>query len=216
MARLPALIDALAAVDGRPRGAVDHVGRVIREAGLIQTTKRGRGAAEMTARDAAWLVIGLYGADQPANAVHAAKVFGGAAPLGYAKAEFSARPDLRPLAAAQTLVDALAAVIELGPRLAAASSIRQSSLPGGLSLQWFQAPGYAAMLTLERPSGRASISLGWSRALRARPHQEVYYNRQDGFAVTAPFSEPYEVETRVQTDVFITLHRALFPAAVPE
>jgi hypothetical protein len=63
MAKLPALISAMVSVDGRDREAIDHIGRTIREGGYIPTGKRGGGAAEMTAKEAANLILGLYGAD---------------------------------------------------------------------------------------------------------------------------------------------------------
>ena len=75
MARLPALIDDLAAHDPRGRPTVELIARNIREAGLITTTKRGRGAAEMTARDAAALLIGLCCSDGPKDAADAVRKF---------------------------------------------------------------------------------------------------------------------------------------------
>ena len=65
MAKLPALVTALAEVDGRERQAVEHIGRTIREAGYIPTGKRGGGAADMTAREAANFLMALNGADTP-------------------------------------------------------------------------------------------------------------------------------------------------------
>lgn len=57
MAKLPALVSALAEADGRERPTIDHIARVIREAGYIPTGKRGVGAAEMDIRSAANLLI---------------------------------------------------------------------------------------------------------------------------------------------------------------
>jgi hypothetical protein len=68
MAKLPALVSALAECDGRDRATLEHIARVIREAGYIPTTKRGAGAAEMTAREAANLFIGANGCDAPKDA----------------------------------------------------------------------------------------------------------------------------------------------------
>lgn len=65
MAKLPALVTEVARIDGRARETVDHIARVIRERGYITTGKRGGGAAEMTAREAANLLIALNGADSP-------------------------------------------------------------------------------------------------------------------------------------------------------
>ncbi|HEX4196219.1 MAG TPA: hypothetical protein VHZ26_02130 [Caulobacteraceae bacterium] len=75
MARLPALIDDLAKHDPRGRATVEHVARVVREAGLIQTTKRGRGAADMTVSDAAALLIGLCCTEVPKDAPDAVREF---------------------------------------------------------------------------------------------------------------------------------------------
>lgn len=68
MAKLPALVSALAKTDGRERAAVDHIARVIRERGYITTGKRGGGAAEMNAHEAANLIIALACADTPKDA----------------------------------------------------------------------------------------------------------------------------------------------------
>ena len=48
-----------------------HVARMIREQGLMTTTKRGVGAAEMTVRDATNLLIALNGAQVPKDAPEA-------------------------------------------------------------------------------------------------------------------------------------------------
>lgn len=212
MARLPALIDALAAVDGRPRVTIDNVGRAIREAGLIQTTKRGLGAAEMTARDAAYLLIGLYGSDHKAGSVAAAKSLGGEIRAPLLAETYLDRPDLAPALAAETLVDAVAAVIELGPRLAPRSGLALSDRKSGWTIIGKPEPGqYAATLQLER-------SLYWSTLVIATP-------KGRGIAVlNLPFVDisnepdferapPFEVATRIHSDVFIALHRALFPPA---
>ena len=68
MAKLPALVSAIAEVDGRERKAIDHVARVIREAGYIPTAGRGGAAANMSPREAANLLIALNGADTPGEA----------------------------------------------------------------------------------------------------------------------------------------------------
>lgn len=71
LARLPALVDAITAHDPRGRPTIAHIARQVRNAGLIESTKRGAGAAKMTFRDAAILVIGAYGDTNPAGAVEA-------------------------------------------------------------------------------------------------------------------------------------------------
>ena len=68
MARLPAFVADLAAHDRRGRPTVEVIARTIRERGLISTTKRGRGAADMTTEDAAALLIALCVSESPASA----------------------------------------------------------------------------------------------------------------------------------------------------
>jgi len=46
---------------------IDHIARVIREADYIPTTKRGSGAAEMTAQEAVNLLLAANGADTPSD-----------------------------------------------------------------------------------------------------------------------------------------------------
>jgi hypothetical protein len=75
MARLPALVSALAEVDGRDRSGLENVARIIREAGHITTTKRGVGASEMTARDVANLFLGANGSDAAKDAPLAVERF---------------------------------------------------------------------------------------------------------------------------------------------
>lgn len=68
MARLPAMVTALARIDGRDRGTVDNLIRYIRERGYIPTGKRGHGAAEMTTREVVNGLLALNGADGPKDA----------------------------------------------------------------------------------------------------------------------------------------------------
>ena len=68
VATLPTLVSAMAEVDGRDRKSVEHIGRVIREAGYITSGKRGGGAPDMTPREATNLIIALNGADLPKEA----------------------------------------------------------------------------------------------------------------------------------------------------
>jgi hypothetical protein len=75
MARLPQLIDAISKTSGRDRSSVEHWARAIREAGLITTTKRGVGAAEMTTRDAANLIIAANAAENTKEALQAVPQF---------------------------------------------------------------------------------------------------------------------------------------------
>ena len=65
MAKLPALISALDLTSYRERSTIEHIARVVREAALIPTTKRGPGAADMGVREAANLLLGVAASDIP-------------------------------------------------------------------------------------------------------------------------------------------------------
>lgn len=72
MARLPALIDAIVETDPRGRPTITHIARLVRDAALIDSTTRGAGAAKMTYRDAATLLMAVCGEINPLRSVSAA------------------------------------------------------------------------------------------------------------------------------------------------
>ena len=61
MAKLSALVSALAKCDDRDRTALEHIARALCEAGHMPTTRQGSDAAEMEFREAANLLIGADG-----------------------------------------------------------------------------------------------------------------------------------------------------------
>lgn len=73
--KLPALVKALAEVDEREEATLNHVARLIREAGHLPTTKRGPGSANMGPREMANLLIAANGTDLPRNAPNAVTQF---------------------------------------------------------------------------------------------------------------------------------------------
>lgn len=112
MARLPALVNALAAEDNRDEATLALIARLIREAGHITTSKRGRGSAAMTVRDAANLLIGANAADSPKDAADAVPLYRALRayainPSGSDRHRFLAR-----LNAARSLGDAIEILIE--------------------------------------------------------------------------------------------------------
>ena len=210
MARLPALIDALAAADGRPRRSVDHVAREVREAGLIRTTKRGRGAADMTSIDAAYLMLGLYGAPTPADAKAAAQE------LASFKNVVPGRvyPELEAIRAAPDLVHALAALIELAPLVAAPTSLADTfmEMSGGARFPELLPKGWTVHLTFERPN--ASVWLGLVRPDSTEEHgyDEIIFIF-DGARPPAPPRAPFvKIKTRVNGGVIRAVHQCLFGA----
>ena len=146
MAKLPSLVTALAEVDGRDRKAVDHIGRTIREAGYIPTGKRGSGAAEMSEREAANLLIALNGADQPKDTPLAIDRFrslrqfyqGTAADFREYFASFDNTPEaMQNVADCQTFGKALEALIEGAPGLAASfHDFARKQFPGKDPSHW--------------------------------------------------------------------------------
>lgn len=71
MARLPALVDAIAENDWRPESLIQHFGKTVREAKLILSDKPGIAAADMTYADAATLLMAIGGSHNPAGAEQA-------------------------------------------------------------------------------------------------------------------------------------------------
>ncbi|WP_293827630.1 hypothetical protein [uncultured Brevundimonas sp.] len=218
MASLPTLVDALAAVDGRGRGVIDHMAREIREAGLIQTTKRGRGSAEMTSLDAAHLILGVYGSDGRGTAAAAAGVFGGLTTF-----EWPLPPDLpHDVSAIQhqpNLATAIAAVIESGGRLAVQTARVQGTMPvlgplyarstDGLEVEDWPA-GTAVLLRMHRPSLEAYVVMAWRGSHHVEEHTMIFVPAgpaTGGFKDIAAF----EVHTMVHGRVFQAMHRALYP-----
>jgi hypothetical protein len=73
MARLPALVDALDLNDPRGKPTIAHIARLVRSAGLIESTKRGAGGTDMTFADATTLLLAACGDPSPQNAVDSVK-----------------------------------------------------------------------------------------------------------------------------------------------
>lgn len=199
MARLPALVDAVTALDRRPRGAIDHVARVIREEGFIQTTKRGRGASDMTPRDAAALVLGLYGSSDAAGAAAAIAQIA-ALPRRGAGIDLHRLPaEFRAIATSATAVDAVACLIELAPNIRPLTGRR----PVGSGTR----NPILANVRLDRPSPQVQITLKWADGgVEGEFELRYSHNRGPGYG-------PYDVVTHLRETMFIELHRTLFPMA---
>lgn len=189
MARLPAMVDALAAIDDRPRGALDFIARAVREAGFIQTTKRGRGAAGMTAADAAAFLLGCYGSREATSAAEAV-----AALSALQRVPDDSRLELMPdwshgLVRAQDAIAALAALIEMAPL------IEQ------------QGRRMSATVFLHRPTLKVRIEVRHrvEKAGGVRIYELEFGPSADEAALG------YDVQTRIGLKTFLTLHFCLFP-----
>lgn len=202
MAYLPALVDMLAERDGRLRGSVDHVARALRDAGLIHTAKRGRGAAPMTALDAAALIIGLYGVpdaspDSVADASRLismkrrGKVIRQGTPFG----EFDPLPStLRPITSSKTLGEAVAALIELAPLIRS----RPDKQPANNL--------FDVMLQLGRPRMRGLIKISWTGHDNNTQGVQISFSETD----SSHKEHLYAVEVTINSMCFIALHQTLF------
>lgn len=195
MARLPALVDALVQIDGRERVLIDNVARAVREAGFIQTTKRGRGAAEMTAQDAAALLVGLYGSAGMADAPRVVDAFSQMKRRHPAAAIKDGPAALGPLFRSRTLLDAVQRLIELGPKLDPVDKLSQPAIGLG-----------RVTLALHRPHLHASIRVVWRVAEDRIFEIALYYSGRQAIV------SAYEVATEVRQPIFLTVHRALAPA----
>lgn len=190
MARLPALVDVIANVDDRPRGAIDFVARAVREAGFIQTTKRGRGAAEMTAADAAALLLGCYGSREPTQAVDTLQGFAGLRRARDLKTTAGAPDWLAGLLKARTAFEAVSAAIEIAPVL--------DSQPGQFSIR----------VSLRRPRLGVTVAVQMTAADHSggRVFEVAFVGR------TGPREPPpYDVTTEIRLPVLLSLHRCLHP-----
>jgi hypothetical protein len=69
------LVKAIAETEGMDRMTVRGIGIKVREAGMISKSGRGPSAAQMTAKDAAALLIGVNGTDLAKDAAGAVRAF---------------------------------------------------------------------------------------------------------------------------------------------
>jgi hypothetical protein len=133
MARLPALVAALARTDGRDAETLGWIARVAREQGLITTTKRGTGAAEMTPRDAANLLIAANVADAPREALPLVPMVRAFVPRLPSEEDRTAADVFGEITRAENFGDALEAAIdgalEIAVRLSRAHDARFSDEP---------------------------------------------------------------------------------------
>lgn len=130
MARLPALISDIAAHDLRDRSTIQLIARLVREAGWIQTTKRGRGAAEMTAQDAAALLMAVCVTDNPSQAAHLTETFLTIPQVGRPPSLHDAPPMIRAMTQADHLGEAVVALLDgVGePENAADGAVKEATL----------------------------------------------------------------------------------------
>lgn len=190
MARLPALVDVIASVDDRPRGAIDFVARAVREAGFIQTTKRGRGAAEMTAADAAALLLGCYGSREPTQAVDTLQGFAELRRARGLKTSISAPDWLTGLMKARTAFEAVSAAIEIAPIIEAQARLAK------------------VRVDLRRPRLGVTVDVNLTEPDFSRGYafQVAFVG---GLAEDDP--PPYVVTTEIRLPVLLSLHRCLHP-----
>lgn len=231
MARLPALIDDLAEHDTRGRATVELIARMIREAGHIQTTGRGRAAAEMTAKDAAALLIGLCTAEAPKDAPKAVELFSTLVPFGQTEEELSLFEifpnELGKIASSLTFLEALESVIScsediLRMRNRASSYYGRTIFPSSRREFPFETRFFFSVV-FHQPSPRGKIIIEWededARSIR-RFHRQFYHPQYAGHIKGAgsqpgPLVFPDRlIDISVGLKTFIRLKRLLDGAAI--
>jgi hypothetical protein len=204
--RLPALVAALAAIDGRDEATLAHYARLLREAGHIRTTKRGRGAAAMNVRDAANLLLGTNSAEAPRDAVAALQR------LRRLRADHTPswapwQAPLGPLAVAPTFGDAAELLVGRAPQIWA-GMMQELSLyaEAGLRLRCVVriSRAFAAGIDAHGIAGdvQAPQTLAEVGLWRYRDHRE---GGGEGAA------RPRRTIVELDFEVFLALHAALFP-----
>lgn len=122
MGKLSDLADAIAGASEPERARARHVARLVREVGLILSPKSGSGAAPMTYRDAAVLLMATHGDPSPAGAIAAVRNLLTLQPRRWNGADEDARRPERSsklsfLQPHLSFADALTALIENAPAL---------------------------------------------------------------------------------------------------
>ncbi|MCC7046733.1 MAG: hypothetical protein IT562_08490 [Alphaproteobacteria bacterium] len=180
MSKLPALVSALSDCDERGRSTIEHIARVVREAGFIPTTKRGAGAAEMTIREAANLLIAANASETPKEAAMVITPYRALTPLHHRSSD-DALPILSEILTAQNFGVALERLIELAPTFLGALSahideaFKDDSEDGRAILKDLMLKrGHHAGIgvVFHRPTLVASIRL-WLTNMRAEWHFNV-------------------------------------------
>jgi len=225
MARLPALIDDLAAHDVRGRSTVEVAARMIREAGLIRTTKRGRGGEDVTWSDAAALLIGICASEVPRDAPDAVRRFSGLVPVtdDDPVLEAGLPSVLANVMAARTFRDAVAGLIKdaedllgLARSSASAHALRvRGASPDRRGLPLTIGFDFSLRLVLFLPQPGALIEARWEEAGSGPPVREF----RRGFAIDRPagmdIRTPAEagadraIEIAIGLRTFLRLHRLL-------
>ncbi len=230
MVRLPALIDDLAKHDTRGRPTVQLIARNVREHGLIQTTKRGRGAAEMSVADAAALLIGVCVADTPSTAPEAVRIFTSLEPEFPNFAETGHAPEelpspLREVTAASTFGEALSSLIAGADGIATLSDLSIQNVVAGYRARGGPAPQVSDLNKFEFSVGfRIMERIGYvavSWAERGDAKLTLFgrtFSEQPSKLQRRPGTEHVDrrVEVNLGPNTFIRLGRLLKVRDVPE
>lgn len=212
MATSGELIDETARLMAFPRNAVLYPYRVLRENGVVTKGGRGRSAAQVTARDAASLLIAIAGASQIKDTISAwhdyanlqAQTAEGGEPVGERKPEWTCAalpPHMKELPAGHSFLDALAALIVTASDGTLSSIIRardENGLPrpGGVQVDvrgpWPQAsirifyPGCSETLIYREPI----VDLGkWSADMEARGYGRMMEHRHFSESMIFPIAK---------------------------
>lgn len=173
MARLPALIDALAEVDPRGRPSIFHIARRVRDGKLITSETRGAGAAKMTYRDAATLLMAACGDINPLGAVAAAERLQALEPVPADSMRVMQREDLPPhfkwLKKPTGFAKTLELLIEHAPQLAEWEAAYQAGWADDITTPT------EAEFSIKRAIERFGASPGGFRPGLSKPIRVIFY-----------------------------------------
>jgi hypothetical protein len=231
VARLPALVEALTYCDPRGKRSIGHIARVVREAGLLPTSKRGRGASEVTSRDGVALLMGLNGSESPAGAPEAVKRLSTLRP----SIRNRARPDAPVVFASivqSDFSDALRLLIDKAPSIQAWCKEKYTEKHGdedldGAPLEPFvpyEGPT-ALRITFRHQAGDTGVSSGGAAILATcedQPTEPVFageYVLDPDKLLLGVYGDPWEnffrwdrrVEATIGLATLLHVHHALGP-----
>jgi hypothetical protein len=217
MVRLPALIDDLAEHDARGRPMVEFLARVIREAGLIQTTGRGRAAAEMTPLDAAALLVGLCVSEAPKEAPDATRTYMELIPYRAGTRDMPVPMELDLIASSRNLGECIAHIILSVPATSAllsrSSPIVRNLIQGISTGQLLSLAGRSDFaLTFRLPTPSASVLIVWQDNGRMPQHFSRIYGRgglPDLSVRNREERSDRSIEVSLGYETFVRLHRLL-------
>lgn len=126
MAKLPTLIETIKIFVHQDQAAIRYAARSLREAGMFSTGAAGRGSPHMTAQDAAYLLLALTVATEPAKYVSTVSMLTMLRRVSSPKTPDWAQPGLEAVFEATTFDRAVVALLDNAHHLAILNSMTRA------------------------------------------------------------------------------------------